>query len=455
MELSPLDGRYKDKVEELRNYFSEFALMRDRVSLELQYFIDLIDVLEIKPESKIDTIGLEKIASEFSMDSYNAIKEIEKCTNHDVKAVEYFLKGRIQEQNLVPANLLEYIHFGLTSQDTNTTPIIYQTLKGFNILKEELGKIESTLCGQQLEWKDIPMLARTHGQPASPTYLGKEILVFHQRLAFQLEHFYVLKPYIWTTKFGGAVGNFNAHHLCFPDINWEEWANEFISINYPGLYRNPITTQIEPYDGLAILFRHIVSINVILIDLCRDIWDYISDDYFGLKINKGEIGSSTMPHKVNPINFENAEGNLGLANSLLEFMANKLPISRRQRDLTDSTVLRNVGSAFGYCLLAYKSLSTGLEKLTVNREVISKELNDNQAVLAEAIQSMMRVNNCSNPYEQLKRLTRNGKKITREELINFIKELNLPEDKKEILIKLEPKDYCGVYPTSRFNHWNY
>jgi adenylosuccinate lyase len=439
--ISPLDGRYRSKVEELTGYFSEFALIRYRINIEIEYFIALCHIpfpqLASVDRSKFDQ--LRDIYMKLKPEEAEEIKKIEKTTNHDVKAVEYFIKKKFDALGL--GKFREFVHFGLTSQDINNTAIpasLRDAMKDvyYPLLDEVIAKIESLAN----EWDKIPMLAHTHGQPASPTRLGKEFMVYAERLKKQLEELRMI-PY--SAKFGGATGNFNAHHVAFPDIKWAEFADHFVN-DILGLSRNRITTQIDHYDDLAAIFHNMERINTILVDLARDIWSYISMDYFKQEIVQGEVSSSTMPHKVNPIEFENAEGNLGVANALFAFMAAKLPVSRLQRDLTDSTVLRNIGIPLAHTILAIKSLLKGLNKLVVNPSKIVSDLNSNWAVIAEAIQTILRREGYPDPYEALKDLTRTNKNITRDILHGFIETLQIDKQVKEELKRITPENYTGI-----------
>jgi adenylosuccinate lyase len=439
--ISPVDGRYRSKVEELAPYFSEFGLIRYRVFVEIEYFIALsrYKIPQLEGLSKEHFDSLRAVYQNISLEDAEEIKKTEKITNHDVKAVEYFLKKKFDLIGI--EHYKEYIHFGLTSQDINNTaiPLSYkEALK--DIYFPLIEKLTDKLIDQSVEWENIPMLARTHGQPASPTRLGKEIRVFIERLQSQLAQF---KQIPISAKFGGATGNFNAHHIAYPAIDWSEFGNAFVN-HILGLDRLQTTTQIEHYDNLAASFQAVCRINTILIDLCRDIWTYISMDYFKQKIREGEIGSSTMPHKVNPIDFENAEGNLGAANALLEHMAAKLPISRLQRDLSDSTVLRNIGVPLAHCLIAYKSILKGLDKLLLNEEKISSDLEANWSVVAEGIQTVLRREGYPNPYEALLELTRKNEKITKERIASFIDSLSVNEELKKELKAITPKTYTGI-----------
>ncbi len=438
--ISPLDGRYSANTQRLSVYFSEFGLIRYRVLVEVEYFIALSYTLpDLSDFSKDKESTLRAIYQNFTEADAQSIKEIEKTTNHDVKAVEYFLKKKFDELNL--AKYKEFIHFGLTSQDINNTAIPLSLKECMEV--ELLPAIEAlihTLTTLSMEWKDIAMLARTHGQPASPTRLGKEIYVFVERLKRQLD---LLKPIPHSAKFGGATGNFNAHHIAYPEINWNHFANTFLTLQL-GLSRSQPTTQIEHYDNLAALFDNLKRINTILIDFSRDVWQYISMNYFKQRIKEGEVGSSAMPHKVNPIDFENAEGNLGVANALFEHLSAKLPISRLQRDLTDSTVLRNIGVPIAHTFIALKSLEKGINKLQLNKVAIDADLEDNWAVVAEAIQTVLRKEGYPNPYEALKELTRKNEKITKESIHAFIDGLNVTESLKQKLKLISPFNYTGI-----------
>lgn len=438
MAISPIDGRYARQLESLSAYFSEFALIRYRVLVETEYFIALSDA-GFFPLSNPAKKALRKVVETFSVADASKIKDIEKITNHDVKAVEYFLKEKLVELKLNKHK--EWIHFGLTSQDVNNTsvPLLWKDAME-KVMLPALEDLSVTLKGLAKTWHSIPMLARTHGQPASPTRLGKEIRVFAERLDNQLA---LLKPIPYAAKFGGATGNFNAHQVAFPRTDWRKFANQFVNKSL-GLKRMQYTTQIEHYDSLAAHFDALKRINVILIDFCRDCWTYISMDYFKQRVNKNEVGSSAMPHKVNPIDFENAEGNLGVANALYEHLSGKLPVSRLQRDLTDSTVLRNIGVPFAHSVLALKSLNRGLNKLIVNEKAIQADLERNWAVVAEAIQTILRRENYPNPYEALKALTRGADEINRERIHAFIDELDVKDALKKELKKITPHNYTGV-----------
>ena len=439
--ISPIDGRYNSKTSELQQYFSESSLIKFRLHVEIEYFIALCNssILQLNhfPSEKFNL--LRKIYTDFSSDDAIRIKEIESITNHDVKAIEYFIKEKFDDLSLSEFN--EFIHFGLTSQDINNTAVPYSIKKALEeIMYPEFSDLIGLLENQAEKWKNISMLARTHGQAASPTRMGKEIMVFVERIKNQIS---LLKQLPHTAKFGGATGNFNAHHIAFPKINWVDFANDFLS-NSLDLKRQQTTTQIEHYDNLSAIMHNISRINTILIDYSRDIWTYISLDYFKQKINKNEVGSSAMPHKVNPIDFENAEGNLGIANSIFGFMSSKLPISRLQRDLTDSTVLRNIGVPLAHTLIAIKSLKKGINKLVINEEKIINDLENNWAVVAEAIQTILRREGYPNPYEALKELTRLNTKITSETLEDFINNLKIDEKIKKELRNISPSNYTGV-----------
>lgn len=441
--ITPIDGRYKSKTENLKDYFSEAALIRYRLLVEVEYFISLCAY----PLPELDDFDfgmfekLRAIYEQFKKKDARRIKEIERVTNHDVKAVEYFLREKFEELGL--GKYKEFIHFGLTSQDINNTatPI---SLK--DAYKKEiwplLEEIQQKLYELSYSWKDVAMLAKTHGQPASPTTLGKELHVFNDRLEQQLN---LLRAVPFSGKFGGATGNFNAHHVAYPDIDWVDFANAFLRTKL-GLERQPVTTQIDQYDNLAAYFDGMKRINTILFDLCRDMWSYISMEYFKQKIKEGEVGSSAMPHKVNPIDFENAEGNLGIANALLEHLSAKLPVSRLQRDLTDSTVTRNIGVPLAHSMIAYKSLLKGLDKVILNEEKIHEDLENNWAVVAEAIQTILRRENYPDPYGALKDLTRTGEKITKESLHGFIDKLEVSDDVKAEMKNVTPHNYTGISP---------
>lgn len=439
--ISPIDGRYRNKTEELADYFSEYALIKYRVHVEVEYFIALCELPlpQLQDIDKNVFPELRKIVSGFSEEDATHIKEIESITNHDVKAVEYFIKEKFDVLKL--EKYKEFIHFGLTSQDINNTSIPLSLKDGLNkvyypLLKELIEHLRS----RAEEWSDVSMLAKTHGQPASPTRLGKEIMVFVSRLENQLQQLQITP---FTAKFGGATGNYNAHNVAYPAYNWKEFGSKFTSEKL-GLVREEYTTQISNYDNLAAIFDGLKRINTIIIDLDRDFWQYISMEYFKQKIKAGEIGSSAMPHKVNPIDFENAEGNLGIANAILEHLSSKLPISRLQRDLTDSTVLRNVGVPVGHIVISLQSTLKGLGKLLLNKDALERDLEHNWAVVAEAIQTILRREGYPKPYEALKELTRTNEAITAKSIENFINGLSVTESVKEELKKITPQTYTGV-----------
>jgi adenylosuccinate lyase len=438
--ISPIDGRYRNKVAKLENYFSEFALIRYRIRIEVEYFIELSKLINnIGELSDKQQDELRSLYKNFSLENALRVKEIEKTTNHDVKAVEYFIKENIKDADLKQQS--EFIHFGLTSQDINNTAIPLLLKESFtNVYETAFFEVVRELQDKVVEYNNIPMLAKTHGQPASPTRLGKELNVFVERLEYQYTYFNHI-PY--SAKFGGATGNFNAHHVAYPIIDWKVFGNHFVN-DIVGLQRSQTTTQIEHYDNLAALFHNYARINTILIDLCRDIWSYVSMDYFKQKIKEGEIGSSAMPHKVNPIDFENAEGNLGIANALFNHLAEKLPISRLQRDLTDSTVLRNIGVPIAHTLIAIDSIKKGLSKLLVNEAKIKQDLEDNWIVVAEAIQTVLRREGFEKPYEALKNLTRTNTKIGEKEIHDFIDSLEVSNEIKEELKKITPFNFVGI-----------
>ena len=439
--ISPVDGRYRNKVKELAPFFSEYALIKYRLQVETEYFIALCEIPlpQLKGVNKSVFRQIRNLILNFSEDDAQKIKDIEKVTNHDVKAVEYFLKEKFDAFGL--SAYKEFIHFGLTSQDINNTAFPMMLRDAVETVFLPLLKdLTETLFELAEQFKDIPMLARTHGQPASPTRLGKEIEVFTERLRKQIAFLQII-PY--SAKFGGATGNFNAHHLAYPEIDWVKFANSFVN-HVLNLDRSQTTTQIEHYDNLAALFDNLKRINTILIDMSRDFWTYISMTYFKQKINKNEVGSSAMPHKVNPIDFENAEGNLGLANAIYEHLSAKLPVSRLQRDLTDSTVIRNIGMPIAHSLIAFKSLLKGLNKLELNRQAIKDDLHKNYAVVAEAIQTVLRRENYPNPYEALKQLTRTNVVVNAEIISEFIMQLDVNEDIKRELLKITPENYTGI-----------
>lgn len=441
--IAPVDGRYRRVTQPLAQYFSEFGLIRYRVLVEIEYLIYLAEIPLPQLENKIDTQAkqaLRDIVANFSLADAETIKTTEKTTNHDVKAVEYFVKEKLQGLGLQAIS--EFVHFGLTSQDINNTAIPLSLKEGIQTqLLPQLQDLIGLLTERATEWKDIPMLAKTHGQPASPTKLGKEIQVFIERINNQVAQ---LEAIPYAAKFGGATGNFNAHHVAYPAMDWATLGNNFVN-NSLGLTRMQYTTQIEHYDNFAALCDALKRINNILIDLCRDVWTYISMDYFKQQLKEGEVGSSAMPHKVNPIDFENAEGNLGVANALFEHFAAKLPISRLQRDLTDSTVLRNVGLPLGHNLIAYASIIKGLNKLLLNKEAIEADLDKNWAVVAEAIQTILRREGYEKPYEALKALTRTNSKVTQQSLAEFIDTLSISNTLKEELKTISPFNYVGIF----------
>lgn len=439
--ISPIDGRYHSKTKAIQPYYSEYGLIRYRVLVEVEYFIALtaipLPTLADFPSDRVES--LRDLYRNFSEEDALWIKETEKTTNHDVKAVEYFLKEKMTQMGL--ESYLEFIHFGLTSQDINNTAIPLSLKDGIEqvytpMLDELIGKIKEL----ENKWKDIPMLARTHGQAASPTRLGKELKVFRERLEIQ-KNTLISVPF--SAKFGGATGNFNAHHVAYPEIDWVRFSNQFVNETL-GLHRSQTTTQIEHYDHTAGLFDALKRINTILIDLDRDIWTYVSMDYFKQKLKAGEIGSSAMPHKVNPIDFENSEGNLGIANAVFEHLASKLPLSRLQRDLTDSTVLRTIGVPLAHTLIAFQSTLKGLDKLVLNEAAISRELENNWAVVAEAIQTVLRREGFEKPYEALKGLTRTHDKVTQASVHEFIESLTISQNLKDELKKINPSNYLGI-----------
>jgi len=439
--ISPVDGRYRKHVHHLDEYFSEYALIKYRVLVEIEY----LRMLEKKKFFKLSnktTRFLEKLAEDMGPEDAQEIKQIEYTTNHDLKAVEYFLKNELEKNG--GNEIKEWVHFGLTSQDINNTavPLLWKHAIEYEYLPSLLN-LNTQLKLLAKEWIDIPMLAHTHGQPASPTKLGKEIMVFVERIEDQIEQLIAIP---FTAKFGGATGNFNAHHIAFPKVDWIKLSNEFIE--QLGLYRQQFTTQIEHYDNLAAHFDCMKRINNIFIDFCRDMWSYVSMEYFKQKTKKGEIGSSTMPHKVNPIDFENAEGNLGIANSIFEHLSSKLPVSRLQRDLTDSTVLRNIGVPFAHTIIAFKSIEKGLSLLIINDAKIHEELENNWAVVGEAIQTILRRENFPNPYEALKELTRGNNQIDKKSIHQFIDKLKIKDEIKKELKKISPHNYTGITPKS-------
>lgn len=441
--ISPIDGRYRDKDQELAAYFSEYALIRYRVWVEVEYLIALSEsnIPQIQGFDSSFKPILRSIYTQFSTEDALKVKEIEKITNHDVKAVEYFIKQKMEGVKGFDT-YREFVHFGLTSQDINNTATPMCLRNAINeIYNPQMSELVNLLKKFSIEWKEVPMLARTHGQPASPTTLGKEIRVFIERIEAQLKQLNAI-PY--SAKFGGATGNFNAHKVAYPEIDWINFANQFVN-DVLGLNRSQTTTQIEHYDNLAACFDALKRINTILIDLSRDMWTYISMEYFKQKIKAGEVGSSAMPHKVNPIDFENTEGNLGLANAIFEHLAAKLPVSRLQRDLTDSTVLRNIGVPMSHTLIAIKSLLKGLNKLILNESVIQRDLEANWAVVAEAIQTILRREAYPNPYEALKALTRTNDGINAKTISEFVEGLEVSESVKEELRAINPQNYTGYH----------
>jgi len=438
--ISPLDGRYRSKTEVLSEYFSEYALIQYRLMVEVEYLIALSGMQGFFVLTEEDKKNLRSLYVDFNLFAAERIKFLESETNHDVKAVEYYLKEQLK--NISLNGIKEFVHFGLTSQDINNTAIPVSLREGvYNALLPSLEELIERLSSLAVSWENVPMLARTHGQPASPTRVGKELQVFVERLNKQVQK---LKQYQFHGKFGGATGNFNAHHVAYPNVDWKSFADDFLK-NSLGLVRNQHTTQIDHYDDLAELFDIFRRINVILIDLSKDIWQYVSMEYFTQKmVSSSEVGSSAMPHKVNPIDFENAEGNLGMANALLDFFSNKLPVSRLQRDLTDSTVLRNIGVPLGHSLVAYTSLVKGLGKLELNTVALDKDLNKNWAVVSEAIQTVLRRENYPNPYEKLKEFSRGKTQLTQSDFLEFIDNLDVVESVKVELRAITPFNYTGV-----------
>lgn len=445
LNLSPIDGRYGHQTRDVASFFSEYSLFYYRLKVEVEYLIALNNhgLFSTPKLNQNQLEELRKIYSAYSIEDAQRVKEIEKTTNHDVKAVEYFIKEKLIAMGL--DEYAEQVHFGLTSQDINNTaiPLSLKEANSFIILKT-LHLLFDKLDEMAKKNAEVAMLARTHGQPATPTTLGKELYVFIERLSIQIIE---ITDYAFPAKFGGATGNFNAHAVAFPEVDWNEFANNFVG--ELGLRRSRTTTQIEHYDGLAKYFQTLSRINTIMIDLCRDVWMYISMDYFKQTIKPGEVGSSAMPHKVNPIDFENAEGNLGFANAMFNHFAEKLPISRLQRDLSDSTVLRNIGVPIGHSYLAYQSIIRGLNKLTVNHTKIFDELNEHWEVLAEAIQTVLRRENYPNPYEKLKELTRKGSSIQEQDIKEFIQTLEIKDTVKQELLLLTPHNYIGIHPWNK------
>ena len=440
MAVSPIDGRYRKQVEDLSQYFSEYALIKYRVRVEIEYFIALCELPleQLKSFPAADFAKLRAIYENFSCEDAQKVKDIEKVTNHDVKAVEYFIKDEFKKLGIEKYG--EFVHFGLTSQDINNTSVPLSLLEGIrDSYMPALNEVIDILEGFAKEWENVSMLAHTHGQPASPTRLGKEIYVFVARLKEQLR---LLEQVPYSAKFGGATGNFNAHNFAYPSIDWNKFAASFVEGKL-GLKRSYPTTQIEYYDNLAALFHNLERINTILIDLARDMWTYISMEYFRQKVKAGEVGSSAMPHKVNPIDFENAEGNFGIANAIYAHLAGKLPISRLQRDLTDSTVLRNVGVPLAHSIISLRSLKKGLGKLILNEAALDRDLEANWAVVAEGIQTVLRREGYPNPYEALKALTRGNAGITKESIQEFVKELNVSDAVKQEILVITPQNYVG------------
>ena len=441
--ISPIDGRYRKVTENLATYFSEFGLIKYRVQIEIDYFILLAQqgLPQLPKLSNSQIESLKSVYQNFSFADAQIIKETEKTTNHDVKAVEYFIKDKLTQHGL--ENYLEFVHFGLTSQDINNTSIPLSLKHATHeVVIPTLELVIEKIASVAKEWKEVSLLARTHGQPASPTRLGKEMYVFVERLTIQLNQ---LKAIPFSAKFGGATGNFNAHYVAYPNNNWIAFGNEFVN-NTLGLSRSQFTTQIEHYDNIAAYCDAMKRIDTILLDFSKDIWTYVSMDYFKQKLKAGEIGSSAMPHKVNPIDFENAEGNLGIANAIFEHLASKLPISRLQRDLTDSTVLRNIGVPIAHVLIAYKSILKGLDKLILNESVFVKDLENNWAVVAEAVQTILRREGYPKPYEALKDLTRTNTHITQESMHTFINGLNVSDAVKKELLQITPHNFVGRNP---------
>jgi adenylosuccinate lyase len=441
--ISPVDGRYRRVTSELAAYFSEFGLIRYRVQVEIDYFI-LLSQQGLPQLPKLDAQQAENLRSvykHFSFADAEVIKETEKTTNHDVKAVEYFIKEKLKAQGL--EKYLEFVHFGLTSQDINNTSIPLSLKQAHSeVVLPALNQVSDKLVALSKEWKNVSLLARTHGQPASPTRLGKEFFVFVERLQAQIAQ---LNAIPFSAKFGGATGNFNAHYVAYPKNDWIRFGNEFVNTTL-GLSRSQFTTQIEHYDNIAAYCDALKRINTILLDLCRDVWTYVSMDYFKQKLKAGEIGSSAMPHKVNPIDFENAEGNLGIASAILEHLSAKLPVSRLQRDLTDSTVLRNLGVPLAHILISYKSILKGLDKLILNEEIFDRDLENNWAVVAEAVQTILRREGYPKPYEALKDLTRTNSVITKESMHAFINGLSVSNEVKTELLQITPQNFVGRNP---------
>lgn len=438
--ISPIDGRYASKTAELQTYFSEYSLNKYRMYVEIKYLIALSNYKILTLDSK-ESVFLNSLYQDFSVEDNVVVKEIESVTNHDVKAIEYFIREKVSK--LKNKTIENHIHFGLTSQDINSSANMLGIKNAvLNVIIPNIETIMRTICHLIEKWGRCPLLSMTHGQPASPTIFSKELLVFYERIIIQVN---ILEKIKYTTKFGGAVGNFNAHYVSYPDINWVDFANVFVK--NLGLKRNKFTTQIDHYDNYSEIFDCVKRINVICIDMCQDMWLYISRNVLTQKINKEEVGSSAMPHKVNPINFENAEGNFLLANAMLELFSRKLPVSRLQRDLTDSTLIRNVGSAFSYTLIALKSLQTGLSKIDINRAQIKRELNNNYIVIAEAIQTKMKVLGIENSYEKIKEITRKRQHVTqlKIDLSKFINNLDISDTNKQKLLEITPFNYVGKF----------
>jgi adenylosuccinate lyase len=439
--ISPIDGRYRNQTDIISQYFSEYALIKWRVFVEIEYFCELFiqKIISSDELDELEFLRIKSIYNNFDIEDARTIKKLEKELNHDVKAVEYFVKDKIQSIGF--GKYKEFVHFGLTSQDINNTAIPLMIKKWFqNIYMVELDKLIEDLISLSEITSNQVMIARTHGQPASPTKMGKEIKVFIERLKYQFDQINSVKFY---GKFGGATGNFNSHYVAFPNHNWEQFGNEFL--NKIGLRRYQYTTQIEHYDNLSNLFDNLKRINVILIDFCRDMWQYISMEYFNQKILSSEVGSSAMPHKVNPIDFENAEGNLGLSNAILTHLSEKLPISRLQRDLTDSTVLRNIGVPMAHIKISFNSIRKGLTKISLNSDKINEDLESNWVVISEGIQTILRREGYPKPYEKLKELTRTNKKINQKNIFDFIQNLDVSDELKSELMSITPYNYCGIF----------
>lgn len=438
--ISPIDGRYRDLTKSLSPYFSEFALNKWRIYIEIEYFLKLVQdgIITQNSLDEITIMKLKNIHQNFTLEECSTVKIVEHTVNHDVKSIEYYIKEKLDTLGL--SQLKEFVHFGLTSQDINNTAIPLALKKWFeNVYLVELDRLIDKLTDLSDRCQGVVMLSRTHGQPASPTTMSKEILVFVERLQNQMDSIKRIKFY---GKFGGAVGNFNAHQVAYPEVDWKKFSDDFLKSF--GLIRLQHTTQIDHYDNLSTLFDNLKRINVILLDFCKDVWQYISMDYFSQKVLLGEVGSSTMPHKVNPINFENAEGNLGMSNCLLNYLSEKLPISRLQRDLTDSTVLRNLGVPMAHIKISFNSISKGIDRLDINRSKINEDLEKNWSVIAEGIQTILRRENYPNPYESLKKLTRGKDNLTKEDFWKFIEKLDISEELKKELKMLSPNNYFGI-----------